>query len=280
MKSVTLITDSTVQFTLPTFPGRDLVRIIPISVEIEQSQKFTKAQDLPNLPSSSPFPKLALPGEAELSQFLISPETNRPYDQVLAVLSSANLSPLTTIVQGIATQWLGKCDLQVVDSLTISVGLGLIVQSAAEALSHGASFDAVEQLVRSQIPHVYSIFCTPNLSYLYQSGIIDVAQATVGEMLGMMPMFVVEEGRLSPLEKVKNFRQVNDLFQEFMDEFDHLKHIAYLQGVNANPQMGRLLREHASSIQPKVPFTEHHINLSLAGLLGPQCSAVTVIEAD
>lgn len=278
MKSVAIITDSTVQFTLPTFPGRDLVHIIPIAVEAEPAHRLTKAQELPNLPSSTPFPRLVIPGVEELEQFLLSPETNRPYDQILGIFSSSFLSILTPDMQSLASQWLGRCCLQVIDSLTTSVGLGLVVQAAAEALSRSASFESVEQLVRSHIPRIYSILCTPNLSYLYHSGIIDVAQATVGEMLGMMPVFVIEEGKLSPLEKVKNYRQVTDLFQEFMDEFDHLKHIAYLQGVGASPQMGRLLREHAAATQSRVPFTEHHINLSLAGLLGPQCCALTVIE--
>lgn len=280
MKSVAILTDSTVQFTLPTFPGRELVHIIPISVEIDPLHRLTKAQELPNLPSSTPFPRLVLPNEVDLEKFLQSPETNRPYDQVLGIFSSSYLSILTPAVQSLASQWMGRCYLQVIDSLTTSVGLGVVVQAAAEALSRSVPFESAEQIVRSQIPRIYSILCTPNLSYLYHSGIIDVAQATVGEMMGMIPVFVIEEGKLSPLEKVKNYRQVSDLFQEFMDEFDHLKHIAYLQGVNASPQMGRLLREHAAATQSRVPFTEHHINLSLAGLLGPQCCAVTVIEAE
>jgi DegV family protein with EDD domain len=283
MKSVCILTDSTIQFPQPTFAGRNLVRIVPLTVDLSSASsdkaKLTKACDFPFHSKSDFPPKLVIPSEEMLVQWLISPETNQPYDQILAIFTSSYLCSMFSRMQTLAKSWMGKCKIQVIDSLTTSIGLGVVVQAAAESFSRGASLTEVEQIVRGLIPHIYSILCTPNLSYLYHSKIIDVAQAYVGEMLGFLPIYVLEEGKLSPLEKVKNQRQVIDLFQEFMDEFDHLQHIALLQGATANPQVGRLLREHAATNSPKIPFTEHNINLTLSTLFGPQTSGITVVEA-
>lgn len=283
MKSVCILTDSTIQFPQPTFAGRNLVKVISITgnnthQESSINPKTSKAGDLPSIHRRDYPPKLEYPDETELEKWLISPETQQPYDQVLAVFTSSYLCPLYSSMQVVANNWVGRCSIQVVDSLTTSIGLGMVVQAAAEQFSRGQTVLDVEHHIRSLIPHIYSILCTPNLSYLHHSGIIDVAQASVGEILSLLPVYVIEEGKLSPLEKVKNQRQVVDLFQEFIDEFDHLQHIAYLQGSGSSNQIGRLLREHASTTSPRTPFTEHNINIALATLFGPQSSGITVIE--
>ena len=54
------------------------------------------------------------------------------------------------------------------------------------------------------IPHTYMMVCTPGLSYLYYAGIIDQAQAFVGEMLGLLPIFTLEEGQINAVEKVRS----------------------------------------------------------------------------
>ena len=67
------------------------------------------------------------------------------------------------------------------------------------------------------------------MTYLYQSGFIGDAQALVGEMLGLLPIYTLEEGRLTPVEKARNYRQLIDFMQEFIDEFSDLYHIALIQ---------------------------------------------------
>ena len=44
------------------------------------------------------------------------------------------------------------------------------------------------------IPHVYTIYCTQNLTYLSHSGQIDPAQALVGEIMGVTAFFIMERG--------------------------------------------------------------------------------------
>jgi fatty acid-binding protein DegV len=101
----------------------------------------------------------------------------------------------------------------------------------------------------------------------------------VGEMLGMLPIFSLEEGKLSPLEKVRNRHHTIDFFQEFLDEFEHLQHIALLQHSVMNTQDSRILREHFQDGFQKTTFTEHAISLPLAILLGPSASGLFLLES-
>jgi DegV family protein with EDD domain len=181
--------------------------------------------------------------------------------------------------QTAASSLKGGAEIQVIDSQTISVGLGFLVESAASAIAAGRPAPEVELLVRSLIPRIYGMLCIPGLSYLHYNGFVDLAQATVTEMLGLMPVFTIEEGQFSPMEKLKNHRQAASLFQEFMDEFDHLQHIAYVQSAPPNLQEAHFLRDHAREYFPDTPFTSHSINLSLSTLLGPRATGAFVIES-
>ena len=81
-----------------------------------------------------------------------------------------------------------------------------------------------------------------SLSYLHLSGLLDPAQALVGEMLGVTPIFLLEEGRLLPLYKARSTRHLLDLLQEFAEEFAHLRRVAILAGT-ALCNEGDILRQ-------------------------------------
>ncbi len=283
MNSVCVVTDSFVQFPQPSFAGRQSVRILHQSYQINErvyeNGKDLKPNELPLLPGASQKPQIFLPSGDQIRQFFADVEDERVYDRILAILTSSQLSPLFSMVKEALKTFPARLQVQIIDSQSTSIGLGFLVQSAVEALSKNLPFIEVEHLVRSLIPRIYAIFCTPGLSYLAQANIVDPSQAIVGEMLGLLPLFALEEGHLTPLEKLRNHRQVLDSFQEFLDEFEYLQHIALVQSVTPNSQDGRLLREHAQDNFSKTPFTEHSINLALATLLGPQTTGLFVVEA-
>ena len=283
MGRVCIVTDSSVQFPLPSFQGRHLVKILPFAVQlngqVSEAGREIKTSEFPLYPGEANQPRLIIPKREQILEFFTAIDEERSYDQVLAIFSSANFSPMHNVVKSNMEGQNGRLRIQIVDSQTISIGLGFLVQAAADLIIRQGPLVESEHLVRSLIPHIYSVFCTPGLTYLHNSGFVDVAQALVGEFLGMFPLFTIEEGHLTPLEKVRNHRQVLDFFQEFLDEFEHLQHISLVQSTSPNPQDGRLLREHIQESHSKTPFTEHAISPVLAALLGPQTSALFAIEA-
>ncbi len=283
MGSITILTDSTVQFTLPTFNGRNLVKIVPFDVELNgvvyEAGRNLKQAELPLTINDLNHPRLRPPVIDALRQYLSQDENGQPFDEVLAIFSSSLMNQLVESALETQHQLSGRTRLQIVDSQTISVGLGMLVQAAAEAISKGAGLADVERLVRSLIPHIYAVICTPSLSYLHYAGFLDRAQAAVGEMMGLFPLFAIEEGKLTPLEKVRNHRQVLDFFQEFLEEFEHLQHIGFLQSATGNnAQDGRILRDHAQACFARTPFSEHSVNLATGSIFGPNAMGLFVIE--
>ncbi|MDR3574792.1 MAG: DegV family protein [Anaerolineaceae bacterium] len=281
MSPICIVTDSSAQFAQPSFPGRNIVKIISHDVEINgrlyREGEDLRAQNLPSSASKELQPKLIPPSPEMFYQEFSS--IGQSFDTIIGIFLSSSLSECFNNATKAAATLHGRFNVQTIDSQTTSLGLGLLVQAAADLVSKGCSLTEVELQIRSQIPQIYGIFCMPGLTYLNSNKFIDHAQATIGEMLGLLPIFALEEGQLSPLEKVRNHRHAIEFFQEFLDEFEYLQHIALLQSAPPNPQEARMLRDYAQDSFPKTPFTEHTINLPLSVLFGPRSMGLIVVEA-
>jgi DegV family protein with EDD domain len=279
MSSVCILTDSTAQFAKSTFPGRDLVAVVPFQIEPEEfadDDNELKVADLPPTTQAHAIPKLSAPTVEDFRKRYIS--LSQDFNEILAVTLSAELSPTFAHAVEAAEAVRGRVSVQVIDSQTTSVGLGMLVQSAAEAANRSVQSTEIERMMRGAIPHIYTVMCIPSLTYLDHSGFIGPAQAIVGEMLGLLPIFTLEDGRLTPVEKARNYRQLMDYLQEFLDEFSDLYHIAFIQSVPPMTHEARILREHAGDLFPKTPFSEHPINSTLALMFGPRTLAVFAME--
>lgn len=280
MGSICILTDSSAQFPQIGFSGRNDVRVVSFSVEINgqihSDGRDLRPNDLPPSANEALQPRLVAPSPESLEELYMN--LSQQYDNILAILSSSSLNNIFQNAQKAAEAVRGSANVSVIDSQTISVGLGLLVQSAAEAAANGRTAPDVERMIRNLVPHTYMMLCTPVLSYLYYAGFVDQSQAFVGEMLGLMPIFTLEEGQLSAVEKVRNTRSLVDYMQEFVCEFDELQHISFIQGIPALAHEAKLMREHAQTCFPQTPFSEHAINLPLATLIGPRSVALIAIE--
>jgi DegV family protein with EDD domain len=261
MAHICILTDSTAQFTRPDFPGRDRIYLVPFRLQGEETWR----------------PGALLPPRVnDFARFF--EELGRQYDAILTITLSGSLSTVAAHACQAASHCRKQVAIEVIDSHTTAAGLGILVQAAAAAAAAGATLAEVERLVRAALPHLYMLICIPELIYLAQAGHLTPAQATVGEMLGLLPIFSLEDGRLMPMEKVRTQRHLFESFQEFINEFDHPYHIALMRGVNHDTLRTRPLREYVQECFPETTFSEHNINAHLAALLGPQSIGLVVIE--
>ncbi len=280
MGKICILTDSTAQFPQLGFAGRNDIRVIPFDVEVYgqvyAEGKDLRAADLPSTAHDPLLPRLHTPS-IETFQDLFT-NLGMHYSDVVAIFTSACLSPAFDHAQKAAERVRGRANISLINSQTTSVGLGLLVQAAAEAAAEEKTPQEIEHMIRSLIPHTYMMICTPGMSYLYHSGFLDQAQAFVGEMLGIMPIFTLEEGQLSAVEKVRNSRGLVDYMQEFVLEFDNVHHISFIQSAPSVTHEARLMREHVQNCFPQTPFSELTISLPLATLLGPRSLGLVVVE--
>ena len=97
--------------------------------------------------------------------------------------------------------------IEVIDSLSASAGLGLLVYLAKERQASGADIDEVKTYIEGLIPRMGIWFTVDDLVYLQRGGRISKTAAFVGNMLGIKPILYMDnEGHLINKEKVRGRR--------------------------------------------------------------------------
>ena len=105
----------------------------------------------------------------------------------------------------------------VVDSLSASMGEGLLVYHAAHKKSEGLNIEQLRDWVTANRCRLSHWFTVDDLNHLKRGGRVSGAAALFGTMLGIKPVLHVDdEGHLSPLEKVRGRRQSLDSLVEHM----------------------------------------------------------------
>ena len=87
-------------------------------------------------------------------------------------------------------------DVEVVDSLTATMGEGLLVLEAVEAASSGSDLHEVAAAVRDTVAEIEVIGTLDTLENLRRGGRIGSAQAFIGSMLSIKPVIEVRDGQV------------------------------------------------------------------------------------
>jgi DegV family protein with EDD domain len=281
MPQTCIVTDSTACFTRLSFPGQDHVNVIPCFIKAgNQLFKDNKELSLPNFPEASIKDGTSVTCAPTVEAFRQSFDLlGQRYRDIIVILASASLSH--GVENALRATQVPKipATIHIIDSQTIAVGLGLLVQTAAEALHRGLPAGEITRLVRSLTRHIYAVFCLPDLTHLACAGQLDPSQAYVGEMLGILPLFIMENGRLVHTQKIRSPRHMVDIMFEFIAEFEHLRHLALLQGVPYFDQESRNIRERIHQNIRATPFSEHTLPFSLATILGPRAIGLIAVES-
>lgn len=275
-----IITDSSVYFSTLTYPGHELVTVLPIQVEVGD-KAFNDSKDPKDIKIwygnlDSHKPRLNIPGVGDFGRLF--QRLSQSFDSIIVILHSGQLSLLSENARQAAQQVKHPDGIYIIDSQTIGAGLGVLVQAAAQSSIQQQDAASISQMLRGMLPHIYTVFFLPNFAYLANSGYLDPAQAVVGEMLGFFPFYVLESGRMVSIQKARNSRQLVEMLSEFVTEFTDLRYITLFQGYPPYEQEMRSLRERITKSFPETPVTEHHLSLSLLSLLGPRPLGVVVVE--
>ncbi len=92
----------------------------------------------------------------------------------------------------------------VIDSLSASLGQGLLVYEAIKRREQGMELEAVAQWLESHKQNLVHMFTVDDLNHLYRGGRVSKTTAIVGGMLNIKPVLHVdEEGKLVPIGKVR-----------------------------------------------------------------------------
>jgi DegV family protein with EDD domain len=92
----------------------------------------------------------------------------------------------------------------VIDSLSASMGEGLVVYRAQQLKDEGKSLEEVADYTRKHLKNFVHYFTVDDLNHLYRGGRVSKTAAVLGSLAGIKPILhVSDEGKLIPVGKVR-----------------------------------------------------------------------------
>lgn len=125
--------------------------------------------------------------------------TSKYFDSTLSINMSRALSASVETAQRMGAQV--SPSIRVIDSRTICVGLGLIVEDAAKAIENGYDIQKVINRVEWASNHYQELFTVEDLKYLIRGGRLSASKGFVAKLLHLKPLLHVDtkDGSLHPL---------------------------------------------------------------------------------
>lgn len=107
----------------------------------------------------------------------------------------------------------------VIDTLCASAGFGLIVDMAADKRDEGMEYGELCKWIEENKTTVHHLFFTTDLFHLKRGGRVTATAAIAGTVLRICPLMHVDNnGKLTPIEKVRTKKKVIDRIAERMKE--------------------------------------------------------------
>jgi DegV family protein with EDD domain len=163
------------------------------------------------------------------------------YDILSVHISSKLSGTMDSAIQ--ARQTFPNAKIELVDSLSTSLGMGFAVLEAGRAAEQGATLADCKAMVEKAVAHSKLFFVLNTLEFLHRGGRIGGAQAFLGTALNLKPILELRDGRIEALERVRTFNKAQDrLLELFQQEVGSVRPVRIgVLHANAPAEAERLL---------------------------------------
>jgi len=199
-------------------------------------------------------------------------------DEILVIVVSGKLSGTYQSALNAKSLVEKECRIEVIDSLMVAMGLGLIVISAAKAAQAGANLDEVADLVRRAMPRSHFIAFFDTLKYLAKGGRIGKATGFLGSMLSFKPILTIQDGEMAQRTRVRAQAAGMDYLYNFVAGFANIEELAVEYATT--PDDADKLVERLGSVFPKERIYTSTVSPVLGTYGGPNAMAVSVLEGE
>lgn len=221
------------------------------------------------------LPKTSLPLPEDLHA-LYDQLLKEGYTDVVHLCISSGLSGTWNMIRVLAEDYKGRLNIRVVDSKTLSTGLGQMALAASRAVEEGATADQAVLAAKKVRSSQLGMFVIRTLEYLRKGGRIGLVEGVVGNLLQIKPIiFVNNEGIYETLAKARGYKAaVETMIQEIVKRFGKKTvHLSIVHGQapeeaqNLLERLKQALNVATNMIAPVSPVLAIHTGRGLLGII-------------
>jgi DegV family protein with EDD domain len=224
--TVRIVTDSTSD--IPQEKARALgITIVPLTVFFAE-EAYLDGVELGNagfyekLQTSKVSPRTSQPPPAAFQE-AYKQLINEGADAILSVHVSAKLSGT---YQSACTgrdslpDDVKKIPIDVIDSETVSLAMGVAIMHAAEEAQQGASFEEIKAHLLDELSRTRILFVLDTLEYLKRGGRVGGAKALLGNLLSVKPVLSIKNGVVVAVEQPRTRNKAYGRIAQMLREME------------------------------------------------------------
>lgn len=205
---IAIVTDSTCDLPDAVLQENNIgvvpLRIVYNAHEYRDRIDITAEKVLENLKQE--VPKTTLPLTQDVTDIFDRLVAEQVTDVIYLSLASG-LSGSYNLIRLLAQQYTG-IHIEVIDTCTVSMGLGFLVLEAAREARRTGDPKAVKALIENIRPRMEAVFVIRTLEYLIKGGRIGRVEATLGNLIDIKPIieFGLDGGVCHTIAKAIGFK--------------------------------------------------------------------------
>jgi DegV family protein with EDD domain len=171
------------------------------------------------LPSAEELPQTASPGPGdylESYERLAEEEGVRNIVSIHMTSKGSGAFQAATVAASTLREKLPDLQIEVIDTLNVSMCQGWMVIEAARSALEGRSLPDIVKQVKDMIPITSMIQTADTLKYLYLGGRIGRAKHLVGSLLQIRPLIGMKEGIIVPLGQARSRRKAYQMMADMV----------------------------------------------------------------
>ena len=229
---VKIVTDSAADLPKEPAEAHD-IRVVPLSIRFGDDE-YTDGVDLTpqafydTMAATDTLPATAAPSPGAFE--VAFREAAADGDPVVCINLSSALSATMQSAETAAKALAGEVDVTVLDSRSITAGLGLQAVAAAEAAASGASVDDIRGIVEHLSHHTKVFGALNTLDNLKKGGRIGNAQALIGSLLSIKPIIDISTGSVEEAGKQRTRKKSLVWLRDKLFELPDLESVAVCHG--------------------------------------------------
>jgi DegV family protein with EDD domain len=276
--AVRIVTDSSCDLTDDEVAAHG-IEVVPLSIrfgeeEFEDRTDLTVEAFYEKLASSAVLPETAAPAPGKF-EAAFRRQQSAGADAVVCINLSSGLSATMQSARNAATAVAADLEVHVVDSRSITSGLGTQLLLAAEAAAGGASAAEVVALVEGLVKRTHVFGALDTLDNLKKGGRVGGARALLGSVLSIKPILDISSGEVEEAGRARTRRRALDVLRDKVVEHGAVEHLCVTHGFAPDvDDMLDLLAEH----HPRDQIRVVHIGPVIGTHGGPRVMGITWLD--
>jgi DegV family protein with EDD domain len=127
-------------------------------------------------------------------------------NKVISLHGSSRLSGTYNSAM-IAKNQLGSADIHVIDTMSITLGAGMLVIKAARLAEAGMEAEEVFREIEAAKERMKHIIIVDTLKYLHKGGRLSLSATVVGSILNIKPILTMQDGKFELFDKARGIKK-------------------------------------------------------------------------